>query len=345
MRPTETAAAFEQEFPYGWRYVKRTLPEGGETLEQIPLTLEDVLHPQEGDVIPENTDHDADCFYLASVFRSRPLAPPFALVTHDLLVNWGVPGIRNHSPDLAVFVGLSSDPRPTGLLELPDLGGRCELVVEVVSPNTRDNDVVAKMAHYHQVGIPLYVIIDQEKEGGPRTLRAYKRKPDRYVEIESDDRDRIDVPLLGLILGMRDNHVVCYDLRTDQELGDYTRIVRDLEEASRRLEEADRRSEQQQQAYEDQVEARQQAERRAADAQKEADRQREEADRQREEADRQRRAREEAEKQQSLLQQEADKQRLAREEAAQEAARQIRELQDLLHRLQAGGSEPTGPAT
>jgi hypothetical protein len=32
-------------FRYGWRYVKRVGPDGQETLDQIPLSLEDVLFP------------------------------------------------------------------------------------------------------------------------------------------------------------------------------------------------------------------------------------------------------------------------------------------------------------
>ena len=32
-------------FRYGWRYVKRVGPDGEETLDQIPLSLEDVLFP------------------------------------------------------------------------------------------------------------------------------------------------------------------------------------------------------------------------------------------------------------------------------------------------------------
>jgi hypothetical protein len=40
------AASFE----YGWRDVPRTLPNGRVEWEQIPLTLEDVLHLQYGDV-------------------------------------------------------------------------------------------------------------------------------------------------------------------------------------------------------------------------------------------------------------------------------------------------------
>jgi hypothetical protein len=40
-------------FRYGWRFVRRTAEDGTESLDQVPLTLEDVLHPQENDVIPE----------------------------------------------------------------------------------------------------------------------------------------------------------------------------------------------------------------------------------------------------------------------------------------------------
>ncbi len=334
MQPTAAHSSPEPEFPYGWRFVKRKQADGSEKLEQVPLTLEDVLHPQEGDVIPESKPHEADRRYLANVFESRPLAPPIGLVTSDLLIHWGVEGLRDHSPDVAVFVGLNREPDTVvGTLDLPSFGGRCVLVVELVSPATRDNDVVRKMEHYRQIGIPLYVLIDQEREGGPRTLRAYRRKDGRYVEAELDDRGRIDVPLLGLSVGMRDNRVVCHDLRTDEELGDYAGVVRELQEAKRRLDEADRRAEQQEQAIEEQVKARQDAERLASEAQKEADRQRDEAlraqreaDRQRAEADRQRQAREEA-----------DRQRLAQEQL-------LRDLQEKLRLLQAGGG-PANPTT
>jgi Uma2 family endonuclease len=303
MKPTGTSSAPEQQFPYGWRDVRRTLPDGREDLVQVALTLEDVLHPQEGDVIPENTDHDADCIYLATVFRDRPLSPPFAFVSRDLLVDWSVEGIRNHSPDVAVFVGLSRDPRPTGLLDLAAFAGRCELIIEVVSPNTRENDVVHKFGHYHTVGIPLYVIIDQEKENGPRTLRAYRREPSRYAEIAPDDRGRVDLPLLDLKIGLLDNRAACFDLRTNEELDDYSRIARALEEAERKLEEADRRAEQQEQAIADKIGARQEAER---------------------EAEKQRLAREAA-----------DRDNVAK-------AQRILELEEKLRLLQAG-TDPTNP--
>ena len=46
-----------------------TLPDGSTVFEQIPLTLEDALHPQEGDKIMTNTVHDRDWTYLGIVAR------------------------------------------------------------------------------------------------------------------------------------------------------------------------------------------------------------------------------------------------------------------------------------
>ena len=54
MRPTAQPSWSEQEYPYGWRYVQRTAADGTVQIDQVPLTLEDVLHPREGDVIPES---------------------------------------------------------------------------------------------------------------------------------------------------------------------------------------------------------------------------------------------------------------------------------------------------
>src|SRR3954452_22716981 len=121
MKPTPPASSPEQEYPYGWRYVKRTRPGGTEGLEQVALTLEDVLHPREGDVIPESKPHEADRRYLTSVIESR--LPQGALVTSDLIVRWGVEGMGDHCPDVAVFVDLLREPDPEmGSLDVQTYG-------------------------------------------------------------------------------------------------------------------------------------------------------------------------------------------------------------------------------
>src|SRR5262249_47479510 len=119
-----------QEFRYGWRYVKRLLPDGTEDLEQVPLTLEDVLHPQEGDVIPEKPLHRLDCDYLAQIFRSRERRIPRGLVLVDCLVNWDVPGVRDHSPDLSAFADVKKrPPLEIGTFLLGPSNGRCVLAL------------------------------------------------------------------------------------------------------------------------------------------------------------------------------------------------------------------------
>src|SRR5262245_47937413 len=151
-------------YRYGWRYVRRERPDGTADLEKVPLTLEDTLHPQEEDQIPVRPLHEMECSYLAGAFRSRPVhGEPITFVAADWRIDWGVKGIEPHTPDVTVFVGLKEPPNlRRGTLRLAESGGRCVLAVEVVSPDTRVNDVVHKVREYYQAGVPLYVIVDEE---------------------------------------------------------------------------------------------------------------------------------------------------------------------------------------
>jgi Uma2 family endonuclease len=234
-------------FRYGWRYVRRVGADGREYLDEVPLTLEDVLHPQEGDGIPENAVQEAERRYLADVFNLRLPRSAGHLVLSDCLVNWGVPDIRNHSPDVSVFTDLVREPPPPiGTFDLVASGGRCRLAIEIVSPDTRDNDVVRKFDEYLRAGVPLYVIVDWERFDGPRQLRGYQRTPTGYQPIPPDPHGRLPLPFLGLSLGLVDDHVVCYDAQTGAVIGDYAaeaegRVA--AEEQARRAAEAQQAAE------------------------------------------------------------------------------------------------------
>jgi Uma2 family endonuclease len=373
MQPVPPPSTPEAPFPYGWRYVKKTLPSGEVELEQVPLTLEDVLHPQEGDVIPERPSHELHCRYLADVFGARLPGPPVSTVTADLLIDWGVPGLRNHSPDIGVFVGLTREVGPDeGILHLRDLGGRCLLVVEVVSPDTRVNDVVHKVGHYYLAGVALYVVIDWEREGKPRRLRVFRASPGGYREEAPDRQGRVLLPALGLYLSLREDRPVCHDSTTGQELGDNAGIVRKVEQLQRDLEQADRRNQEQEQALEQAIEGQRHSdrERRLADertaeaqrlaeqqtrAREEAERLAQEAQRQKQDAERlaeqQKRAREDAERlaeQQARARQDAERQaqleargRQAAEQRATLAEDRIKQMEELIRQLQ--GNPPAAP--
>src|SRR6266436_5582482 len=104
--PSSTAPdriAAPDPFRFGWRYVRQPGANGTGEPERVPLTPEDVLHPQWGDQIPEHTYQERSRTYLSSVLRLQLGSRPRVLVLSDCLVDWGVKGLRNHSPDISVF--------------------------------------------------------------------------------------------------------------------------------------------------------------------------------------------------------------------------------------------------
>src|SRR5262245_57126226 len=91
-----SAARKANPFPYGWRYVEKVRANGKTELVEVPLTLEDVLYPQENDVIPQTPLHRQECGYLADGVSARFLEDSSVVVLSDCLINWGVPGLGNH---------------------------------------------------------------------------------------------------------------------------------------------------------------------------------------------------------------------------------------------------------
>jgi Uma2 family endonuclease len=223
-------------FRYGWRYVPRTLPDGKVEYDQVPLTLEDVLHPQEGDVMPGTSAHEQDRFYLFGVGKRQTAGDPTALVLHDVLVFWDVPGLRQHSPDISVIFGVRQPEKLRKSFDVAAEGVRPRMLIEVVSPNYRNNDVVIKVEHYHRAQVPLYVIVDREQAEGPITLKGYRYAPQRYEEIPLDAQGRLWLEPLGVWLGTRGNQVVCYDGVTGKEIGDYAQVSQEAERLSQETE-------------------------------------------------------------------------------------------------------------
>src|SRR4051812_21420847 len=83
-------------FRYGWRYVKSAGPDGAEQWTKVPLTLEDVHHPQEEDFIVQRESHIRNCLYLRMVLQTY--LGDRAWVTCDLRVAWDAPGVEPTGP-------------------------------------------------------------------------------------------------------------------------------------------------------------------------------------------------------------------------------------------------------
>jgi colicin import membrane protein len=226
--PSPSAGPAPDPFRFGWRWVKSSSGNGvpGES-RLVPLTPDDLLHPQEGDEIPENTTQARDRRYLADVLTLRLRDRPRVRVLSDCLVDWGVRGLKEHSPDISVFDEVRDPAWQGGLFRVAEQGARPVLTIEIVSPDAaaprvRDNDVVIKVDHYYRARVPQYVIIDQEREGGPRRLLGYRRGRRGYLPVAPDEQGRLPLEPVGLLLGLRANWAVCYDAATGEEILDFT---------------------------------------------------------------------------------------------------------------------------
>jgi len=239
------AASSDNPFRYGWRYVKRSLPDGTIELDQVPLTLEDVMHPREGDIIPEIPRHEQERGYLTWGFRARRPHDASVVILSDCLINWDVKRLRDTSPDVAVFFDVKRQPDLLkGTFHVAPSGGRPVLVIELVSIDTRKNDVIAKVKEYHRAKVPLYVIVDQEREDGPRQVIGYRYMPKQYERLPLDDQGRLLLEPLQLLLGLRDNWVALYDAASGTVVGNYVDVceqLRAVEERVRQLEDELRR--------------------------------------------------------------------------------------------------------
>ncbi|MGO9470711.1 MAG: Uma2 family endonuclease [Isosphaeraceae bacterium] len=224
-------------YRYGWRYVRIEEADGSVSFDQVPLTLEDVLFPEVGDFIVQTDAHIDDWTYLRVVFKAWLAGDPTAVVVTDCRVDWNIPGVRPLGPDVAVFFDVKQH-RDWATLDVAAEGARPVLVVEITSPDTRQNDLVVKVDYYYRAGVPLYVIADakDEHDGGRRLeLIAYRHTPAGYERIAADARGWIWLEPVRLWLGIRPDRrlgydrLACFDPDTLEEIGDYTAVSQALE--------------------------------------------------------------------------------------------------------------------
>ncbi len=232
--PTETAPGPPGEptevdpFRYGWRYLQHTLPDGTTQIEQVPLTLEDLLHPEEGDQVTHSDAHQRRCAYLYNVFRARVKSDPAAVVLHDVRVKWDVPELKPHGPDIMVIFGVR-ERKNWSTFDVAQEGVRPALIVEVTSPETRSIDRSDKLEEYDLAGVPLYVIVDSFSRRGEETVRllGYTQTSSGYRVLAPDARGWLWLEPLRLWIGVADNEVVCYD-EAGNPLGDYADVAEAL---------------------------------------------------------------------------------------------------------------------
>src|SRR5215203_711508 len=205
----ETAAAELDPFRYGWRPRYVLLPNGKLEEQQIPLTAEDLLDPQLGDVVTQSDPHFGLLIVLAELLRRHYSSRDDVFVSGDLKMLWGIPGLVNPAPDIAVIPGVcrKHDSKRTSF-NCKREGTRPCLVIELVSSidqETRRNDYDKKVEIYRRAGILEYLILDPPTPatGERLLLTGYRLGADgRYRSIEPDPRGRLLSLTTGLLFGV-----------------------------------------------------------------------------------------------------------------------------------------------
>jgi len=242
-------------FALGWRYVKRTLPDGSETLKQVPLTPKDVLHPLEEDFIVQDTIHDGDCDYLSDVLKARHAPDEHALVLHDCRIDLDIPPVEPLGPDISLILGVRERPKlRMGTFYVAVEGVRPKMLIEVISKETRANDLGIKVDYYHRARVPSYIIVDRpDPKSDDVLLIGYRYAPAAYERVQLDERGRLWVEPVGMWLGVENGRPVWYDGVTGEKQLDYTaesQARRQAEREVRAAEEAARLAKEREQAAE-----------------------------------------------------------------------------------------------
>jgi len=130
-------------------------------------------------------------------------------VFSDLKMKWGIAGLDEPAPDLAVVPNLKNPEKHRGTFKVPEEGTKPMFIVEVTSPHyPYDKD---KVPLYEQVGVQEYIIVDphwgsddeleffgyhlvndsyqpmQKDSQG----RLYSATTDTYISFETDEGDEI----------------------------------------------------------------------------------------------------------------------------------------------------------
>jgi len=185
-------AASADPFRYGWRPKYVHLPNGDFIEQQIPLTLEDLLDPQLGDVIPQGGEHFDYLLLMINVLRDHYEPRQDVYVAGDMKMLWGIPGLPEPAPDVAVIQGYRPREKPPEYFDVVQEGSRPCLIIEVASPHdpqVRRNDYEAKVEIYQRAGIPEYVILDSSRSSTKDRLllTGYRLGiGGRYQRIEPD---------------------------------------------------------------------------------------------------------------------------------------------------------------
>jgi Uma2 family endonuclease len=167
----------EESDPFYWgsRLVRAVGADGESYLQEVPLTRNDILDPQEGDMMMQGPVHD----YVARILTDmidRWFTAEDVAVYHDVKILWGIDGLSDPAPDISVIKGVRNKlAADRASFSVPEEGVRPCLVIELISPRYEEIDRRDKLQIYERAGVPEHLIIDITST--PVRIDAYRMSP------------------------------------------------------------------------------------------------------------------------------------------------------------------------
>jgi Uma2 family endonuclease len=192
--------------------------------QQLPLTLRDILYPQEEDIgvvkMVQGPLHDQWSRWLADMLQAY-LVDEGWLIMHDVLINWNLPGVPKNSPDVTLIYEGQLPAEGNESYHVGRDGPLPDFVIEITSDSTRAVDLGDKTLAYAAVGVPEFLIIDRGTPvNEPWQLLGYRLGEQPMYEIIAPDPDgRITFAEVGLqfeVVGRE--RINLYDLATGDRL-------------------------------------------------------------------------------------------------------------------------------
>ncbi len=242
-------------FYYGWRESSEQAPDGSKRRRWMPLTYRDLLDPQEGDVIAEDTIHRKVTEGVAGILERRFRSDPTVAVWSNLKILFEVPGLTSGpAPDVSVVFGVEDRDRRRRSFRYGREPGEVRLAIEVVSKSSVRKDYQDLLEIYAPLGVAEYVAIHPlgHYPDGPFKLTGWRRDAEtgQLERTPPDPEGRIPSHTTGLLFGTGADGwgLTVWDAATGERLRRPDQETALLEEraetAEERAERAERRAEQ-----------------------------------------------------------------------------------------------------
>ncbi|MDM8551873.1 Uma2 family endonuclease [Desulfobacterales bacterium HSG2] len=214
--------AHTEDIDYGYRTLIDYDENGNPSYSDRPLTLDDFLEPEEGDVYLQGNVHVDDVYRLKSIFRHHLKNRKNVTVYSDLKIIWGMEGIPNPAPDISIFKDVKDPKKSREHFYVPEEGVKPFFILEVVSPIYRDPGVNKKPEIYRKAGVSEYMIIDPGLENNEisYTVSGYSLIDGEYVKMRPDSRGRFHSMTTDVHIGVSESgdRFIVYDARLDKVL-------------------------------------------------------------------------------------------------------------------------------